>query len=65
MVLWLILVLAEPVLMFMALTTWTTLPIWLVWIVVIVFFFLAIGLGLRYPAYIIATVRERILQERL
>ena len=65
MVLWLILVLVEPVLVFRALTAWTTLPIWLVWVIVVVFFFLAIGLGLRYPIYIIAGVRERILQERL
>jgi hypothetical protein len=65
MVLWLMLVLAEPVLVFMALTTWATLPVWLVWVIVIVFFFLAIGLGLRYPAYIVAGVRERIIQGRL
>ncbi|MBE9155994.1 hypothetical protein IQ265_03980 [Nodosilinea sp. LEGE 06152] len=65
MVLWLILVLLEPVLMFQALTTWTTLPLWLVWVIVVVFFFLATGLGLRYPAYIVASVREQIIRERL
>lgn len=65
MVVWLVLVLAEPVVMFNALTTWTTLPLWLVWVTVTIFFFLAIGLGLRYPAYIVAGVRERIIQGRL
>lgn len=65
MVLWLVLVLLEPVLMFKALTTWTALPLWLVWVIVVVFFFLATGLGLRYPAYIVASVRERIIRERL
>ncbi|PSN15946.1 hypothetical protein C7293_04865 [filamentous cyanobacterium CCT1] len=65
MVLWLVLVLLEPVLMFKALTTWTTIPLWLVWVIVAAFFFLATGLGLRYPAYIVASIRERIIQERL
>lgn len=65
MVLWLILVLLEPVLVFKALVTWTMLPLWLVWVIVVVFFFLATGLGLRYPAYIVASVRERIIRERL
>lgn len=65
MVLWLVLVLLEPVLIFKALTTWTTIPLWLVWVIVVVFFFLATGLGLRYPAYIVASVRERIIRERL
>jgi hypothetical protein len=65
MVMGLVLVLVEPVLMFKALTTWTPLPIWMVWVIAVAFFLLAIGLGLRYPAYIIASVRERIIQERL